>query len=183
MPPAGLLRDNPPEARLRIRRCACICHRQRLAPDLQRKATRGSVLWTPRKGGEPKGGTKVAAYAVRRGWCARVSLPLRGTSDRDFTPPLHAARGNRKQPEQNPVIASQCSHWRGNPYFGPMISAPTGTIQDSHPRKRSGRCGDPAWTLHQSCTIFRRSRCRATELYKGSSRWRPFFLPPGALKD
>ena len=82
MPPAGLLRDNPPKARLRIRRCACICHRQRLAPDLQRKATRESVLWTPRKGGEPKVKTRVAAYAVRRGWRARVSLPLRGTSDR-----------------------------------------------------------------------------------------------------
>ena len=117
MPPAGLLRDNPPKARLRIRRCACICHRQRLAPDLQRKATRGSVLWTPLKGGERKGETRVAACAVRRGLEPRIPLTLNCTSDRDFTPLLHAARKNRKRLNKNTVIASQCSHWRGNPTF------------------------------------------------------------------
>ena len=71
-----------------------------------RKATRGGVLWTPRESGESKGGTRVAARAVRRGLERRIPLTLNRTSDRDLTPLLHAARGNRKQPEQNPVIAS-----------------------------------------------------------------------------
>ena len=95
MPLAGLLRDGSPEARLRIRRCACICHRQRLAPDLQRKATRGRVLWTPRKGGESKGETRVAARAVRRGLEPRIPLTLNRTSDRVFIPAFPAARGLR----------------------------------------------------------------------------------------
>ena len=105
MPPAGLLRDSPPEARLRIRRCAFICHRQRLAPD-PRKATRGSVLWTPRESGESKGGTRVAARAVRRGRCARVSLTLNRTSDRDSTTLFPAAHGLRSR--------QRCGR-RGNP--------------------------------------------------------------------
>ena len=104
MPPAGLLRDSPPEARLRIRRCAFICHRQRLAPD-PRKATRGSVLWTPRKRGEPKGATRVAARAVRRGLEPRIPLTLNCTSDRGFTSPLPAARATKNS--KTHVIAKQ----------------------------------------------------------------------------
>jgi len=104
MPPAGLLRDSPPEARLRIRRCAFICHRLRLAPD-PRKATRGSVLWTPRKRGEPKGATRVAARAVRRGLEPRIPLTLNCTSDRGFTSPLSAARATKNS--KTHVIAKQ----------------------------------------------------------------------------
>ena len=89
----GSASRRPPKARLRIRRCACICHRQRIAPD-SRKATRGSVLWTPRKGGESKGVTRVAARAVRRGLIPRIPLTLNRTSDRDFAPPQPAARRN-----------------------------------------------------------------------------------------
>ena len=60
--------------------------------------------WTPKKGDqrkcpldssqrrEPKGAAWVAACAVRRGLESRISLPLHGTSDRDFSPLLHAAR-------------------------------------------------------------------------------------------
>ena len=106
MPPAGLLRDSPPEARLRIRRCAFICHRQRLAPD-PRKATRGGVLWTPRTSGESKGNTRVAARAVRRGLEPRIPLTLNRTSDRDSPPLLHAARGNKnsKKPRHCEPVA------------------------------------------------------------------------------
>ena len=89
----GSASRRPPKARLRIRRCACICHRQRLAPD-SRKATRGSVLWTPRKGGEPKGETGVAAKAVRRGLEPSIPLTLSGASDRGFTSPYPAAHRN-----------------------------------------------------------------------------------------
>ena len=62
-----------------------------------RKATRGGVLWTPREIGESKGGTRVAARAVRRGLEPRIPLTLKRTSDRDFSPPLPAARGLRSR--------------------------------------------------------------------------------------
>ena len=101
----GSASRRPPKARLRIRRCACICHRQRLAPD-SRKATRGSVLWTPRKGGESKGVTRVAARAVRRGLEPRIPLTLNRTSDRDFAPPQPAARENRKRQKALSLRAS-----------------------------------------------------------------------------
>ena len=62
-----------------------------------RKATRGRVLWTPLEGGESRGGTGVAAKAVRRGLEPRIPLTLKRTSDRDFSPPLPAARGLRSR--------------------------------------------------------------------------------------
>ncbi len=140
MPLAGLLRDGPPEARLRIRCCACICHRQRLAPD-PRKATRGSVLWTPRESGESKGGTRVAARAVRRGRCARVSLTLNRTSDRDSTTLFPAAHGLRS-------------------------------------RQHCGRRGNPAWTLHQTCTRLDIRVCNLT-LCKMLPAFSALFFWPG----
>ena len=73
------------------------CSRKEMFLEFQRKATRGSVLWTPLEGGEPKGATGVAAGAVRRGRGTRVSLTLNRTSDRDSTPPLPAARGLRSR--------------------------------------------------------------------------------------
>ena len=64
---------------------------------IQRKATRGRVLWTPLEGGESRGGTGVAAKAVRRGLEPRIPLTLKRTSDRDFSPPLPTARGLRSR--------------------------------------------------------------------------------------
>jgi hypothetical protein len=69
-----------------------------------RKATRGSVLWTPRRSGEPKGETRVAARAVRRGLEPRISLTLNRTSDRVFPRPFIAARGLRSR--------QRCGRWR-----------------------------------------------------------------------
>ena len=135
MPLAGLLRDGSPEARLRIRRCACICHRQRLALDLQRKATRGSVLWTPRRSGEAKGKTRVAARAVRRGLEPRIPLTLKHTSDRDEPPPLPAARENMHNKK-------------------PRHCEPVTDVTGVAIRLFSGGRGRPAWILYQMCTVF-----------------------------
>ena len=154
----GSASRRPPKARLRIRRCACICHRQRLAPD-SRKATRGSVLWTPRKGGASKGVTRVAARAVRRGLIPRIPLTLNRTSDRDFAPPQPAARRNTNskintrhcEPVRRLVWCTPCGC---NPHFGRMISAPTDAIRDHCLRQHRGRRGDPAWILYQMCTVF-----------------------------
>ena len=149
--------------------------------EFQRKATRGSVLWTPRKSGESKGKTRVAASAVRRGRCARIPLPLNRTSDRGFTLPLPAARGNmnNKKPRhcepvhrlvwQSAFRADNIRPYRGNP----KVSSQTAL-------RTAWRYGmDFVPDLHK----VRYPRVRSHALHDVARVWRPFFLPPGALKD
>ena len=168
MPLAGLLRDGSPEARLRIRRCACICHRQRLALDLQRKATRGSVLWTPRRSGESKGKTRVAARAVRRGLEPRIPLTLKHTSDWDEPPPLPAARENihNKKPRHcepvtdvTGVAIRLFSGGRGrSPLQGQSAVFIPGSTADGA-ATRHGSCTGGVQCSLSACTISRFARC------------------------
>ena len=81
VPFPGLLCDGPPMARLRKLRVGCICHRQR----------RPAIPLAPRRSGESKGATRVAAKASTRGCRPRIPLSLSGTSDKDCAPHTPAA--------------------------------------------------------------------------------------------
>ena len=84
----------PRGGRLRISRTVSLSSRGKRNGSYtpKRKATRGSLLWTPRRNGEPKGESGVAAKASTRGCCARIPLPLSSASDRGCTPHILAAR-------------------------------------------------------------------------------------------
>ena len=183
MPLAGLLRDGSPEARLRIRRCACICHRQRLAPDLQRKATRGSVLWTPRRSGEAKGKTRVAARAVRRGLEPRIPLTLKHTSDRDEPPPLPAARENMHN--KKPRHCEPVTDVTGVVYALRVQSVSSRAVEDARPYRGSRRFSSqaalrtvprPGMDLAPEVYNVRYPRVQSHVLHDVARVWRPFLF-------